>query len=97
MIYLNPSYFNADYRIFDFAENTDPTKPKLVEWRLTQANGGGMGRSPKGPAPIRPRDFPGPEREAEEEQRKGAEEGLEHMENLEKQTSREATQQVPHI
>ena len=38
------SFANADYRLFDFAADSDA----LVEWDLTRHNGGGMGRSRKG-------------------------------------------------
>lgn len=51
-------YANADYRIFDFAPDTDAEKPELVEWSLTADNGGGMGKSEKGRAEIDARDFP---------------------------------------
>ena len=46
-------YENADYRVFDFAETGD----HLVQWSLTEDNGGGMGRSPKGPYYRKPADF----------------------------------------
>lgn len=35
------NYNNADFRIFDFAEGFEKIGGKLVEWELTEANGGG--------------------------------------------------------
>jgi broad specificity phosphatase PhoE len=35
------NYNNADFRIFDFAEGFEKVGGKLVEWELTEANGGG--------------------------------------------------------
>ena len=46
-------FYNADYRIFDFAETGD----NLVQWPLTDKGGGGMGRSPKEPYYHDPADF----------------------------------------
>lgn len=48
-------YANADYRIFQFAEGAGD---ELVEWKLTEENGGGMGNSGKGLALTEPTDFP---------------------------------------
>jgi broad specificity phosphatase PhoE len=44
---------NADYRIFEFADDGD----QLVQWQLTEKRGGGMGRSPKEPIYPSPSDF----------------------------------------
>ena len=53
-IAISPTRFaNADYRVFDFLENTD----ELKQWSLTEERGGGMGRSPKGVPVILPTDF----------------------------------------
>lgn len=43
-------YDNADYRIFDFAEGDadDDVGGRLVEWKLTEERGGGLGKSEKG-------------------------------------------------
>ena len=38
-------YSNADYRVFDFANDGGD---ELIEWKLTEERGGGMGRSEKG-------------------------------------------------
>ena len=38
-------YANADYRVFDFA---DDASDELVEWESTEHRGGGMGKSEKG-------------------------------------------------
>jgi len=38
-------YENADYRVFDFA---DDAIDELVEWKSTEEGGGGMGKSEKG-------------------------------------------------
>lgn len=55
-------YFNADYRVFDFASELTPSGvPRLVEWELTEKKGGGMGRSELGHHPIVGRDFPAEE------------------------------------
>ena len=55
-----------------------------------------MGRSPKGTAGVLARDFPGPERDAEEAANKKArEDAMDSMGTLEKRTSREATDEVP--
>lgn len=48
-------YANADYRVFDFANDTSD---ELVEWESTKHRGGGMGRSEKGTAYIGASDFP---------------------------------------
>ncbi|KAI4134911.1 MAG: hypothetical protein LQ347_001119 [Umbilicaria vellea] len=47
-------YANADYRVFDFA---DDTSDELVEWESTEHQGGGMGKSEKGTAYTRGSDF----------------------------------------
>ena len=47
-------YANADYRVFDFA---DDGGDELVEWKLTDDEGGAMGRSPKGAAYAEDIDF----------------------------------------
>lgn len=39
-------YANADFRIFDFADGEDEAA-RLVEWELTEKNGGGLGKSEK--------------------------------------------------
>ena len=46
---------NADYRVFDFA---DDGSDELVEWKMTEEKGGGMGRSEKGKAYGEPSEFP---------------------------------------
>lgn len=51
----NSQFANGDYRVFDFADNSDAYK--LVEWKLTAENRGGIGWSPKGPSQIQPSDF----------------------------------------
>ena len=51
-------YDNADFRIFDFGEGDDEIGGKLIEWELTEANGGGLGKSPKGIHFIGPDDYP---------------------------------------
>lgn len=61
-------YENADYRIFDFMEPTDDageTVYEMKEWETTEEHGGGMGKSEKGRADIKARDFP-PEEKAGE-------------------------------
>ncbi|RDW77145.1 hypothetical protein BP6252_05198 [Coleophoma cylindrospora] len=47
-------YENADFRIFDFDEELGG---ELVEWELTESNGGGLGKSPKGFFPMTPEDY----------------------------------------
>lgn len=47
-------YFNADYRVFDFA---DDGSDELIERPLTEERGGGMGRSEKGTHHAKPSDF----------------------------------------
>ena len=51
---------NADYRIFDFA---DDTGDELVEWECTEHRGGGMGKSEKGKAYVESTEFPQEHRE----------------------------------
>jgi hypothetical protein len=70
-------FFNADWRVFDFDEDAmKESKEKgeveflLKEWKETEENGGGMGRSEKGVVAVLPTDFP-PEEEVDGE---GAEE-----------------------
>ncbi len=48
-------YANADFRLFDFAEDGSDC---LVEWDLTQSRGGAMGRSPKEKKRVRASDIP---------------------------------------
>ncbi|KUJ11205.1 phosphoglycerate mutase-like protein [Mollisia scopiformis] len=49
---------NADYRIFEFEEDVNGRDGlKLVEWDLTENNGGGLGTSPKGTFGWLPHDF----------------------------------------
>jgi broad specificity phosphatase PhoE len=42
----NKKYAHADFRIFDFAPDGDDAR--LVEWEVTETNGGGLGRSQSG-------------------------------------------------
>jgi len=51
-------YANADFRIFDFGAGDDKDGGRLVEWELTESNGGGLGRSPKGIAGWETQKFP---------------------------------------
>ncbi|KAF2797808.1 phosphoglycerate mutase-like protein [Melanomma pulvis-pyrius CBS 109.77] len=63
-------FFNADWRVFDFDEEAmEESKRKgegldgegeflLKEWKETEENGGGMGRSEKGIIKVLPTDFP---------------------------------------
>jgi hypothetical protein len=44
----NRKFAYADFRIFDFVEVDGQVNPKLVEWELTESNGGGLGKSPRG-------------------------------------------------
>ena len=64
-------FFNADWRVFDFDEEAmKESKEKgegeflLKEWKETEENGGGMGRSEKGVVAVLPTDFP-PEEEVD--------------------------------
>lgn len=43
-------YDNADFRVFNFAEGDedDAAGGRLVEWEVTEENGGGLGKSLKG-------------------------------------------------
>lgn len=50
-------YENADFRIFDFAEGDEEIGGKLVEWELTEARGGGLGKSGKGTFMPEPEDY----------------------------------------
>lgn len=61
-------YQNADFRIFDFAEGEedDVVGGRLVEWELTEKNGGGLGKSPKGTFTMQVWDAPGELGEIEE-------------------------------
>ncbi|KAF1995157.1 hypothetical protein P154DRAFT_526531 [Amniculicola lignicola CBS 123094] len=66
----NKRYFNADWRVFEYDENAlKESKERgegvdgqgtfvLKEWKETEENGGGMGKSEKGFFPPIPRDFP---------------------------------------
>ena len=47
---------NADYRIFSFANGVEEEE-EWAEWEYTAGRGGGMGRSFKGLAAVRPHDF----------------------------------------
>lgn len=49
-------FANADYRIFEFADD-DEESPRLVQWEMSEASGGAMGRSVKGPMGVEPGDF----------------------------------------
>lgn len=56
-------FANADYRVFEFAEEREGEKEEgegveLIEWELTAGKGGGMGRSEKGRAEVVESDFP---------------------------------------
>jgi broad specificity phosphatase PhoE len=51
-------YDNADFRIFDFGEGDEEIGGKLVEWDLTEQQGGGLGKSLKGYFPMREGDYP---------------------------------------
>jgi hypothetical protein len=53
-------YENADFRVFDFAEGEEDEDVggRLVEWELTEKNGGGLGISPKGTFRMNPGDYP---------------------------------------
>lgn len=55
-------YENADFRIFDFAEGGEEVGGRLVEWDLTEARGGGLGKSGRETFTLGPGDFP-PEKE----------------------------------
>ena len=48
-------FANADYRIFDFTNTEDSLR--LVQWEMSEARGGAMGRSTKGLMGIEPGDF----------------------------------------
>lgn len=43
----NRKFDNADWRVFDF-EDLEDGDSRLVEWEVTEKNGGGLGTSPKG-------------------------------------------------
>ena len=58
-------YENADFRVFDFAEGHEAVGGKLVEWEMTEQNGGGLGKSSKGIFLMTVGDYPD---EAEEAQ-----------------------------
>lgn len=52
-------FTNADYRIFDFADDVDEGKEiRLRERKSTEEKGGGMGKSWKGIATLEEGDFP---------------------------------------
>ncbi len=54
-------YENADFRIFDFAEEQEGDEEvggRLVEWELTEKKGGGLGKSPLGSFPMSPGEYP---------------------------------------
>jgi hypothetical protein len=77
----NRRFFNADYRIFDYdEEKMKESKEKgegvdgkgmfvLKEWRETEENGGGLGKSEKGYAGVEETDFP-PEADSKESESK---------------------------
>ena len=51
-------YENADFRIFEFGEGGDEIGGNLVEWELTEKNGGGLRKSQKGHFPMKEGDYP---------------------------------------
>lgn len=51
----NARFANADYRIYDFT--ADGKDAEIVQWKLTESRGGGMGRSLKGRMAIEEGDF----------------------------------------
>jgi broad specificity phosphatase PhoE len=51
-------YENADFRIFDFGEGDEEIGGRLVEWELTEQQGGGLGKSLKGVYLMKPGDYP---------------------------------------
>ena len=51
-------YDNADFRIFDFGEGDDEIGGRLIERELTEANGGGLGKSSNGIYLMGPGDYP---------------------------------------
>ena len=71
-------YANADFRVFDFGHGTGD---ELVEWKLTEESGGGMGKSRQGIASIEPTDFP--------------EKRQEHLQARVAQAPEEITKEVP--
>lgn len=44
----NKGYYNADYRVFEFAEGHEEVGGKLVELEVTEKKGGGLGKSNHG-------------------------------------------------
>ena len=68
-------YANADYRIFEFKDNAEGEDLELVEWKLTESNGGGLGESEKGRAKIEETDFPEEQAEEVEQQLGGKTDG----------------------
>lgn len=79
----NRSYFNADWRVFEFDEQAMEESRKmgerngkerfvLREWEETERKGGGMGRSDIGFFGIRDTDFPAEEEEQSMEGQKSA-------------------------
>jgi hypothetical protein len=57
-------YENADFRIFDFADGDDEIGGNLVERKVTELKGGGLGKSPQGVYPMGPGDYPDETEEA---------------------------------
>ncbi|EMR80816.1 putative phosphoglycerate mutase protein [Botrytis cinerea BcDW1] len=51
-------YANADYRIFDFADDDRQESAELVEREVTESNGGGLGKSAKGVFGMTINDYP---------------------------------------
>lgn len=48
---------NADFRIFDFPQESNGDKLELMEWEITERKGGGLGKSEKGVFPPGPSDW----------------------------------------
>lgn len=71
-------YENADFRIFDFGEGGDDVGGNLIEWELTESNGGGLGKSAKGVYLMAPGDYP---RETEEEIKEASGEVIKEVPN----------------
>jgi broad specificity phosphatase PhoE len=49
-------FANADFRIFEFAEGGEEEGRQLVQWESTEREGGGLGKSHKGPLGWRDND-----------------------------------------